>query len=70
MWRYDLLNHAANVLYIVAYFFRDMLWLRVMVIAGCSLEIYYRFHVAPSPLWADIIWCALFIVLNSYQLSP
>jgi hypothetical protein len=68
MLRYDLLNHAANVLYIIAYFFRDMLWLRVMVIAGCLIEICYRFAVAPSPLWADIIWCSVFIILNSYQL--
>jgi CRP-like cAMP-binding protein len=68
MGRIDLLNHFANVLYVIAYFFRDILWLRVMVIAGCSLEIFYRFHVASSPLWADIIWCSIFIVLNSYQL--
>ncbi len=68
MSRFDLLNHAANLLYVVAYFFRDILWLRIMVIAGCSIEIYYRFVIAPSPLWADIIWCSIFIVLNSYQL--
>ena len=67
--RYDLLGHLSNVLYTVAFFFKDILWLRILVIAGCAVELVYRFNIADTPLWTDIFWCGLFIVLNTYQLA-
>jgi hypothetical protein len=39
----DLLIHVANVLYLVAYMVRDVLWLRILTVVGafCLMPFYY-----------------------------
>jgi hypothetical protein len=59
----DILIHAANVLYLVSYFTRDILWLRVFtVIAASCLAGYFYFGV--FPLLPAVYWNLVFIVLN------
>lgn len=65
---YDILGHLANVLYLTAFYFKSMMWLRILMISGCAVDIVYRFKIATSPLWTDITWCILFIGVNVYQL--
>ena len=44
--------HIANVLYLVSYLVRDILWLRwLTVIAICTLMPYFYFQA--EPLWAS-----------------
>ena len=56
---------AANVLYLISYSVRDILWLRVLsVVAGTLLIPYYAMQ--PTPLMDAIRWNVLFISINGY----
>lgn len=60
--------HVANVLYLLSYMVRDILWLRVLsVMAGLCLMPYYC-HCGDHPLWAPISWNALFAAVNVFQI--
>jgi Cyclic nucleotide-binding domain len=61
----DLLIHAANVLYLLAFMVRDILWLRILaVVAGACLIPYFYFR--PEPLMTPIYWNLVFAALNVY----
>jgi hypothetical protein len=61
----EALIHSANVLYLVSYTMRDILWLRIFtVVAACCLIPYFYFQ--PEPLLAPIYWNLLFISLNIF----
>jgi hypothetical protein len=58
----------ANLLYLVSYSVRDILWLRVLTVAAALLLVpYYAFQ--PSPLMTAIEWNAVFIVINLYWIT-
>ncbi|HMO84255.1 MAG TPA: cyclic nucleotide-binding domain-containing protein, partial [Lacipirellulaceae bacterium] len=62
------LLHLGNVLYLVAYSVRDMLWLRIItVVATLCLMPYYYFR--DEPLYAPIAWCTLFTLVNLVQIA-
>jgi CRP-like cAMP-binding protein len=58
--------HACNVLMLVAYSVRDILWLRLFAV-GASLIAMPYFVLQPKPLWAPLSWSALFAAINAYQ---
>jgi hypothetical protein len=61
----DILIHVANILYLIAFMVRDILWLRIMTVAAsCFLLPYFYFQ--PTPLLAPIYWNLAFTVLNIY----
>jgi hypothetical protein len=62
----DYFIHAANVLLLVAYSVRDILWLRLFAVASSLIAIPY-FVLQPAPLWAPLGWTVLFAGINSYQ---
>lgn len=62
----EYLIHAANVLYLVSYLLRDILWLRIVtVIAIITLMPY--FYV--KALYPPIAWNAVFLVINGVQIQ-
>jgi hypothetical protein len=58
--------HAANILLIVAYSVRDILWLRLFAVAASLITLPY-YILQPEPLWAPIIWSSVFAAINSFQ---
>lgn len=62
-----LLIHIANVLFLLSYLVRDILWLRCLtLIAGVLLVIYFG---AQQPAQIEpVAWNVLFLVLNVFQL--
>ena len=62
----DYFIHAANVLLLLAYSVRDILWLRVLAVASSLAAIPY-FLLQPTPLWAAFGWSVLFTGINSFQ---
>lgn len=58
--------HAANILLLVAYSVRDILWLRLFAVAASVIALSY-FILQPEPLWELIIWSSVFAALNSFQ---
>lgn len=61
----DILIHSANVIYLVSYLMREILWLRVFtVIAAVCLMAFFYFR--PVPEMTPIYWNVLFVLLNVY----
>jgi len=64
----DMLINAANVLYVFAYFTKDMVRLRcfTLVAAGCLIT---YFVSRPDVLWTVVAWNTFFFALNLFQLG-
>ena len=58
--------HAANILLLVAYSVRDILWLRLLAVAASLISLPY-FVLQPEALWAPILWSSVFAAINSFQ---
>lgn len=58
--------HAANVLLLVAYSVRDILWLRLFAVAASLISLPY-FVLQPTRQWAPIAWSVFFAGINSFQ---
>src|SRR3954452_11501125 len=58
--------HAGNVLLIIAYSVRDILWLRLFAVLAAVISIPY-FVLQPQPLWVPIAWSAVFAAINLVQ---
>jgi len=64
-FQFELLIHAANVLYLLAFMVRDILWLRILtVVAAVCLVPYFYFR--PEPLLTPIYWNLAFTALNIF----
>jgi hypothetical protein len=62
------LIHIANVLYVISYLVKEILWLRLLtVVAGSVLIAYYA--LLPVPLWAAIGWNVVFLAINLRQIQ-
>jgi CRP-like cAMP-binding protein len=58
--------HAANILLLLAYSVRDILWLRLFAVSSSLIAIPY-FALQPTPQWAPIGWSVLFASINLFQ---
>jgi Popeye protein conserved region len=58
--------HAANILLLIGYSVRDILWLRLFAVAASLIALPY-FILQPEPLWEPIIWSSVFAAINSFQ---
>ena len=58
--------HAGNVLLLVAYSVRDILWLRLFAVAAALISIPY-FVLQPTTLWAPLGWSVVFAAINLLQ---
>jgi len=64
----DYLVHFSNVLLLVAYSVRDILWLRWFAVAAALTNIPY-FLVQGTVLWPPIVWALVFTAINLYQIA-
>jgi CRP-like cAMP-binding protein len=62
----DYFIHVANILLLVAYSVRDILWLRVFAVAASMVSIPY-FLLQPTTLWAPLGWTVVFAGINLLQ---
>jgi len=62
----DYFLHAGNVLLLIAYSVRDILWLRLFAVAAALIAVPY-FILQPAPLWVPIGWSCLFATINAFQ---
>lgn len=56
----------ANLLYVLSYFVRDMLRLRLLTIVAASILVAY-FWARPEPIMTVVYWNSFFILLNAVQ---
>ncbi|MCZ6592692.1 MAG: cyclic nucleotide-binding domain-containing protein [Alphaproteobacteria bacterium] len=66
--QFELLIHAANVLYLFAFMVRDVLWLRILTVVAAACLIPY-FYFRPEPLLAPIYWNLAFTALNIFWIA-
>ncbi len=64
----DYLVHFSNVLLLVSYSVRDILWLRWFAVAAALTNMPY-FLLQPTVLWPPILWAVVFTGINLYQIS-
>ena len=62
----DYFIHAANILLLVAYSVRDILWLRLFAVGASVVSIPY-FLLQPATLWAPFGWTVVFAGINLAQ---
>jgi len=64
----DYLVHFSNVLLLVSYSVRDILWLRWFAVAAALTNMPY-FLLQHTVLWPPIFWALVFTAINLYQIS-
>ncbi len=60
--------HAANVLYLLSYLVRDMLWLRLLTCVGLVLGVVF-FACQPTPYYGPSSWHVCFLLINGFQIA-
>jgi len=60
------LLNAANVMLLLAYGGRDVLWLRLLA-AAASLAARPLLRHAAAPLWPPLAWSLVFASINAYH---
>jgi hypothetical protein len=63
----DLCIHVANVLYLISFLARDILWLRTLTCGGLAFGIVF-FTCQPLPLYGPTAWHVVFLGINIYQI--
>ncbi len=62
----DYFIHGANVLLLIAYSVRDVLWLRLFAVAASIIAIPF-YLLQPTVLWAPLAWSVVFAAINLFQ---
>jgi hypothetical protein len=62
------LVHFSNILMLVSYSVRDILWLRWFAVAAALTAIPY-YLVQGTVLWPPVVWALVFTVINLYQIA-
>jgi hypothetical protein len=60
--------HLANVLYVVSYLVTDILWLRVLAVAGGLSSLTWTL-TAPTPSFTFIGWTLVYNTINTVQIA-
>ncbi|HEY7040349.1 MAG TPA: hypothetical protein VID28_15925 [Methylomirabilota bacterium] len=63
----DYLVHFSNILLLVSYSVRNILWLRWFAVAAALTNMPY-FLYQPTILWPPILWAGVFTAINLYQI--
>ena len=62
----DYFIHAANILLLIAYSVRDVLWLRLFAVSASVIAIPF-YVMQPAVLWAPLAWSVVFAAINLFQ---
>jgi hypothetical protein len=60
--------HAANILYLLSFLARDILWLRILTCLGLVLGIIF-FTCQVNPMYGPTIWHVVFLGINGLQIG-
>ncbi|HEY6643269.1 cyclic nucleotide-binding domain-containing protein [Povalibacter sp.] len=64
----DYFAHASNVLLLISYSVRDILWLRWFAVAAAFIVMPY-YLAQPTILWPPVMWGTVFAIINLYQIA-
>ena len=60
----NVLDHVVNLIFVGAYWVKDVLWLRLLSIVG-SLMIIPYYLLQKEPLWTPTIWSCVFVSIHA-----
>ncbi len=60
----NVLDNVANLIFVSAYWVKDILWLRLLAILGSLLVIPY-YLLQKDPLWTPMMWSCVFISIHA-----
>jgi CRP-like cAMP-binding protein len=60
------LINLSNIVFLVAFSVRDVLWLRILAIIGEALTLPY-YYFQGEKLWPPIVWGAAFMIVNAIR---
>ncbi len=63
----EVLINSANILYLLSYFVKDMLKLRILTIVAASCLIAY-FYFQPEPMLTVVYWNSFFVAQNLFAI--
>ena len=64
----DYLVHLSNIMLLVSYSVRDILWLRWFAVAAALINIPY-FLLQGTVLWPPVLWALVFTAINLFQIA-
>ena len=64
----EYLVHFSNVLLLISYSVRDILWLRWFAVAAAVANVPY-YLAQTDVLWPPVIWGGVFMLMNLYQIA-
>jgi CRP-like cAMP-binding protein len=64
----EYLVHLSNVLLLVSYSVRDILWLRWFAVAAAVANVPY-YLAQTTVLWPPVVWGGVFLLINLYQIA-
>lgn len=64
----DVLVHGSNILLLIAYSVRDILWLRWFAVAAALVNIPY-YLLQGTILWPPVLWAGVFTAINLFQIA-
>jgi hypothetical protein len=64
----DYLVHLSNILLLVSYSVRDILWLRWFAVGAALINIPY-FLLQGTVLWPPVLWALVFTAINLFQIA-
>ena len=62
----NVIDHLANLIFLGAYWVKDILWLRLLCILG-SLVVIPFYLLRPEPLWPPVMWSGVFISIHAIR---
>jgi hypothetical protein len=62
----NVIDHLANLIFLGAYWVKDILWLRLLCIVG-SLVVIPFYLLRPEPLWPPVMWSCVFISIHAMR---
>lgn len=60
------LDNAANLIFMAAYWVKDVLWLRLLAMVGSLVVIPY-YLLRTDPLWTPVVWSCVFIAIHAVR---
>ncbi len=64
----EFLIYIANGMYLVSYFMKDMLHLRILTVFAALCLVAY-FYMRPEPMMTVVCWNLFFVALNVFQIA-
>ena len=63
-----ILFNAANIIFLLAFMAKKIVWLRLLTITGMMVGIPYYLYIHEAPMWNNIFWVCTYALINLVML--